>query len=387
MNGIVTNAERIARGAERAARTASPTRLAALSTRWRARFGFVEKLKIPCPPGLRPVRNDDQAVGVIAGIVERSGPKAPSSSRRPSVGSLPCGQQLADELVVGAVEAEAEGLHGGRRRAARGRGGRASRRGVAEPSRARRARCARRTSGAASRREEGGARPPRSPACPERERSPRPRRGRPTRRSRPRRRRPSGARRPWPRAATAASSRSWRSRPRRRRPPRAAAGLLRARDGTRRGPRAPFSRRAPRDSDASARCLRRGGAVRAALPPRRGRSAETSCRCSCPGGSCAARGSRARRRASRVDERRFGSARSGAKPSRSTCQKTLRISSASAPSSSEARSSAFELTTKRSAARTACSARDLPGSSRPSTSASLPHGLMTSGRASERAAQ
>ena len=44
---------------------------------------------MPCSPGLRPVRNDDHAVGVNAGIVERSGPNVPSRARREIVGSLP----------------------------------------------------------------------------------------------------------------------------------------------------------------------------------------------------------------------------------------------------------------------------------------------------------
>jgi hypothetical protein len=66
-----------------------PERLTAFSTRDCERFGLLVKFKIPCPPGLRPVRNDDQAVGVIAGIVDRSGPKAPSEESRAIVGSFP----------------------------------------------------------------------------------------------------------------------------------------------------------------------------------------------------------------------------------------------------------------------------------------------------------
>ena len=67
-----------------------PARLAALSTRCGLRFGLVEKLKIPWPAGLRPVRNDDHAVGVTAGIVERSGPKAPRPASDARVGSRSC---------------------------------------------------------------------------------------------------------------------------------------------------------------------------------------------------------------------------------------------------------------------------------------------------------
>ena len=73
MNGTVTNAERRP-AAPSARQKGAPPRVAALSMRCVPRFGFVEKLKMPCPAGLRPVRNDDQAVGVTAGIVERSGP-------------------------------------------------------------------------------------------------------------------------------------------------------------------------------------------------------------------------------------------------------------------------------------------------------------------------
>ena len=42
------------------------------------RFGFEVNAKMPWPAGLSPVRNDDHAVGVKAGIVERSGPNVPS---------------------------------------------------------------------------------------------------------------------------------------------------------------------------------------------------------------------------------------------------------------------------------------------------------------------
>ena len=88
VNGIVTNAERTP-AAPSGRQNGVPERLRAFSTRDWARFGLLVKLKMPCPPGLRPVRNDDQAVGVIAGIVERSGPKAPSDESRAIVGSLP----------------------------------------------------------------------------------------------------------------------------------------------------------------------------------------------------------------------------------------------------------------------------------------------------------
>ena len=37
------------------------------------RFGFVVKLKMPWPAGFSPVRKLDHAVGVKAGIVEKSG--------------------------------------------------------------------------------------------------------------------------------------------------------------------------------------------------------------------------------------------------------------------------------------------------------------------------
>ena len=69
----MTNAERTP-PAPSNRQSGAPVRPAALSTRERPRFGFDEKLKMPWPAGLSPVRNDDQAVGVTAGIVERSGP-------------------------------------------------------------------------------------------------------------------------------------------------------------------------------------------------------------------------------------------------------------------------------------------------------------------------
>ena len=62
---------------------------------------------MPCPAGFRPVRNDDHAVGVTAGMVERSGPYAPSRARRASVGRRPSASSTVDQVVVGAVEAEA----------------------------------------------------------------------------------------------------------------------------------------------------------------------------------------------------------------------------------------------------------------------------------------
>src|SRR5262245_43470879 len=83
-----TNADRAA-AAPRTRQNGLPPRLAALSTRCGLRFGLVEKLKIPCPAGFRPVRKDDQAVGVTAGMVERSGPNTPSRASREMVGSFP----------------------------------------------------------------------------------------------------------------------------------------------------------------------------------------------------------------------------------------------------------------------------------------------------------
>ena len=73
MKGTVTKAERMP-AAPSVRHSGAPERLAALSTRWVARLALDEKLKMPCRPGFRPVRKDDQAVGVTAGRVERSGP-------------------------------------------------------------------------------------------------------------------------------------------------------------------------------------------------------------------------------------------------------------------------------------------------------------------------
>ncbi len=73
VNGTVTNAERTP-AAPSVRHSGTPERLRALSRRDGARFAFVEKLKMPWRAGFRPVRNDDQAVGVAAGTVERSGP-------------------------------------------------------------------------------------------------------------------------------------------------------------------------------------------------------------------------------------------------------------------------------------------------------------------------
>ena len=72
VKGTVTNADRMP-AAPRARQKGAPPRVAALSILCVPRFGFLEKLKMPCPAGLSPVRNDDQAVGVTAGTVERSG--------------------------------------------------------------------------------------------------------------------------------------------------------------------------------------------------------------------------------------------------------------------------------------------------------------------------
>src|SRR4051812_20666493 len=88
VNGTPTYAERMPAAASRR-QMGVPARLAALSSFCVPRFGFVVKLKIPWLPGLRPVMNDDHAVGVKAGIVERSGPNAPSMARREIVGSRP----------------------------------------------------------------------------------------------------------------------------------------------------------------------------------------------------------------------------------------------------------------------------------------------------------
>ena len=88
-----------------------PARLAALSTCWGPRLGLVEKLKIPCPAGFRPVRNDDQAVGVTAGIVDRRRPKTPLSRQASERGQPAVRDQLPDEVVIGPVEPEAEEPH------------------------------------------------------------------------------------------------------------------------------------------------------------------------------------------------------------------------------------------------------------------------------------
>ena len=88
VNGMPTYAERIPAGPSRR-QSGVPARLAALSSFCVPRFGLVVKLKIPCPPGFSPVRKVDQAVGVKAGSVERSGPNAPSRASREIVGSFP----------------------------------------------------------------------------------------------------------------------------------------------------------------------------------------------------------------------------------------------------------------------------------------------------------
>ena len=107
MNGIPTYAERIP--AEPSSRQIGvPARLAALSSFCVPRFGLVVKLKMPWPPGLSPVRNVDHAVGVKAGIVERSGPNVPSRASREMVGSFPSAMSRWTSGVVGAVEGERE---------------------------------------------------------------------------------------------------------------------------------------------------------------------------------------------------------------------------------------------------------------------------------------
>ena len=88
VNGIPIYAERIP-AAPSSRQSGVPARLAALSSFCVPRFGLVVKLKMPWPPGFSPVRKLDQAVGVNAGIVERSGPNAPSRARREIVGSFP----------------------------------------------------------------------------------------------------------------------------------------------------------------------------------------------------------------------------------------------------------------------------------------------------------
>ena len=75
--------------APRSRQSGVPALLAALSNFCVPRFGFVVKLKIPWRPGLSPVRKVDQAVGVKAGFVERSGPNVPSRARREIVGRRP----------------------------------------------------------------------------------------------------------------------------------------------------------------------------------------------------------------------------------------------------------------------------------------------------------
>ena len=88
VNGMPTYAERTP-AAPSSRQIGVPPRLAALSSFAVPRFGFVVKLKTPWPPGLSPVMNDDHAVGVNAGIVERSAPNVPSRASREIVGSLP----------------------------------------------------------------------------------------------------------------------------------------------------------------------------------------------------------------------------------------------------------------------------------------------------------
>ena len=88
VNGIPMYAERIP-AAPSMRQIGVPARLAALSSFCVPRFGLVVKLKMPWPPGFSPVRKVDQAVGVKAGIVERSGPNAPSRASREMVGSFP----------------------------------------------------------------------------------------------------------------------------------------------------------------------------------------------------------------------------------------------------------------------------------------------------------
>jgi hypothetical protein len=63
VNGTPTKAERMP-AAPSLLQSGVPARLAALSSFWRPRFGFVVKLKMPWPAGLSPVRKDDHAVGV-----------------------------------------------------------------------------------------------------------------------------------------------------------------------------------------------------------------------------------------------------------------------------------------------------------------------------------
>ncbi len=70
VKGTSTNDERLP-AASSMRHSGVPPRAAALSTRKPPRSGLVEKLKMPCRPGSRPVRNVDQATGVIDGSVER----------------------------------------------------------------------------------------------------------------------------------------------------------------------------------------------------------------------------------------------------------------------------------------------------------------------------
>ena len=88
VKGMPTYAERIP-AEPRRRQIGVPVRLAALSSFCPPRFGLVWKSKIPWPAGFSPVRNVDQAVGVKAGIVERSAPNVPSRASREMVGSLP----------------------------------------------------------------------------------------------------------------------------------------------------------------------------------------------------------------------------------------------------------------------------------------------------------
>ena len=85
-----------------------PARLAALSSFCVPRFGLVVKLKMPWPPGLSPVRNVDQAVGVKAGIRRAERPERPLAREPRDGGQLPLAHEALDELVVGAVEGKRE---------------------------------------------------------------------------------------------------------------------------------------------------------------------------------------------------------------------------------------------------------------------------------------
>ena len=88
VNGTVMNADRIP-PAPAVANSGSPPekrRYRACSERgsdsWRIR-------RFPCPAGFIPVRNDDHAVGVNAGNVDRSAPNAPEPASAASVGRRP----------------------------------------------------------------------------------------------------------------------------------------------------------------------------------------------------------------------------------------------------------------------------------------------------------